>query len=78
MILTIGSILLVLFVSEIFLQALIRYFRKDFQWMITEKDENPDFREIPLKVTESDDNRSYHINSDKIKHILGFKAKKKH
>jgi len=42
----------------------------------TVEDENPDFREIPLKVTESDDNRSYHINSDKIKHILGFKAKK--
>ena len=29
--------------------------------------ENPNFKEIPLEVTESDDQRSYHINSDKIK-----------
>tara|TARA_A100001037_G_scaffold282575_1_gene287294 strand:- start:800 stop:1813 length:1014 start_codon:yes stop_codon:yes gene_type:complete len=27
---------------------------------------------IGIKVTESDDNRSYHINSDKIKRVLGY------
>lgn len=31
--------------------------------------------EIPLEVVPSDDNRSYHINSDKIKNILGFQPK---
>ena len=31
--------------------------------------------EIGIKVTESDDNRSYHINSDKIFRVLGFKPK---
>tara|TARA_A100001037_G_scaffold281380_1_gene285005 strand:+ start:735 stop:1742 length:1008 start_codon:yes stop_codon:yes gene_type:complete len=38
--------------------------------------QNPNFKEIPLEVTESDDQRSYHINSDKIKNILGFTAKR--
>ena len=27
-------------------------------------------------MTESDDKRSYHINSDKINQVLGFKAKR--
>lgn len=31
---------------------------------------------IDLEIIESDDNRSYHINSDKIKNILGFVPKK--
>lgn len=30
---------------------------------------------IPIEVTKSDDPRSYHINSDKIKRILGFQPK---
>ena len=32
---------------------------------------------IPIEIsrTQSDDNRSYHINSDKIKNMLGFVAK---
>ncbi len=30
---------------------------------------------IEIEVTESDDNRSYHINSDKIKNVLGFVPK---
>ena len=29
--------------------------------------------EINLEYTKSDDNRSYHINSNKIKKVLGFK-----
>ena len=39
-------------------------------------------REIPgrspieIKVTPSDDNRSYHINSDKIRRVLGYAPKR--
>lgn len=33
----------------------------------------PDFGEIPIEVTTSDDPRSYHINSDKIFKVLGFR-----
>lgn len=40
------------------------------------ENENPNFKEIPLEMTESDDKRSYHINSDKINQVLGFKAKR--
>ncbi len=32
----------------------------------------PEKGDIPIEVTESDDKRSYHINSDKIKRVLGF------
>ena len=32
----------------------------------------PDRGSLPIEVTESNDNRSYHINSDKIKRVLGF------
>ena len=35
----------------------------------------PDKNEISIEVTPSDDLRSYHINSDKIKNVLGFKPK---
>lgn len=35
----------------------------------------PEKGEIPIVVTDSDDPRSYHINSDKIKNILGFVPK---
>tara|TARA_B100001250_G_scaffold414170_1_gene451040 strand:+ start:1214 stop:2227 length:1014 start_codon:yes stop_codon:yes gene_type:complete len=38
-------------------------------------EEFPDKDEISIEVTPSDDLRSYHINSDKIKKILGFKPK---
>ena len=34
----------------------------------------PELGEIPVIRTKSDDNRSYHINSDKIKKILGYQA----
>ena len=37
--------------------------------------EFPDLGEIPIETTTSNDNRSYHINSDKIKNILGFQPK---
>ena len=37
--------------------------------------EFPEKGQIEIETTESDDNRSYHINSDKIKEILGFKPK---
>lgn len=35
----------------------------------------PEKGEIPLDVEPSNDNRSYHINSDKIKRVLGFQPK---
>lgn len=35
----------------------------------------PDKGDLPIIVTESDDKRSYHINSDKIKRVLGFEPK---
>ncbi len=35
----------------------------------------PEFGSIDIDTTPSDDNRSYHINSDKIKEELGFKPK---
>lgn len=35
----------------------------------------PEKNDIPIEVTTSNDPRSYHINSDKIKRILGFKPK---
>ena len=38
-------------------------------------EEFPEKQEIPIVTTPSDDNRSYHINSDKIKRILGFQPK---
>jgi nucleoside-diphosphate-sugar epimerase len=34
--------------------------------------EFPDNGDIPIVATPSDDNRSYHINSDKIRRILDF------
>ena len=37
--------------------------------------EFPEKGDIPVEVTSSDDNRSYHINSDKIKRVLGFAPK---
>ena len=36
--------------------------------------EFPEIENIPVIKTKSNDNRSYHINSDKIKDVLGFKA----
>ena len=38
-------------------------------------EEFPEKQDIPIVTTPSDDNRSYHINSDKIKRILGFQPK---
>jgi nucleoside-diphosphate-sugar epimerase len=35
----------------------------------------PEKKSIPIEVTESNDPRSYHINSEKIKSALGFKPK---
>lgn len=39
------------------------------------QEEFPEKGEIPIKVTESNDPRSYRVNSDKIKRVLGFAAK---
>ena len=39
------------------------------------EEEFKEFLEIPIKTVESNDNRSYHINSDKIFNSLGFKPK---
>jgi len=39
------------------------------------KEEYPEKSEIGIVTTPSDDNRSYHINSDKVKRILGFSPK---
>ena len=36
----------------------------------------PEFGEIPIAREKSNDNRSYHINSDKIKDVLGFSPKR--
>lgn len=38
--------------------------------------EFPDKAPLDIKVTESNDNRSYHISSEKIKRVLGFEAKR--
>lgn len=43
MILTVGLFLLVLIAAEILFQSLVKYFRKEFQWLITEKDDRPNF-----------------------------------
>ena len=39
------------------------------------KEKFPDKGDLPIVVTESNDLRSYHINSDKIKRVLGFQPK---
>lgn len=39
------------------------------------EDEFPEKGNIPIEVTESDDLRSYHINSGKVKRVLGFEPK---
>lgn len=39
------------------------------------QEEFPEKGEIPIDVTTSDDPRSYHINSQKIKRVLGFEPK---
>jgi len=36
----------------------------------------PEKGDIPIVTTPSDDIRSYHVNSDKIKRVLGFQAKR--
>jgi len=40
------------------------------------EDEFPDKAPIEIVTTESDDNRSYHINSEKINRILGYRPKR--
>jgi nucleoside-diphosphate-sugar epimerase len=40
------------------------------------REEFPDRPEVTIETTESNDPRSYHINSDKIKRALGFVAKR--
>jgi nucleoside-diphosphate-sugar epimerase len=39
------------------------------------EEEFPEKRPIEIVSTPSDDNRSYHINSDKIRKVLGFAPK---
>ncbi len=39
------------------------------------ENEFPEKGEITIETTHSDDNRSYHINSEKIRDVLGFKPK---
>ena len=39
------------------------------------EEEYPELGDIPIDTTPSDDNRSYHINSDKISRTLGFKPR---
>jgi len=38
--------------------------------------EFPEKAEIPIEITPTNDNRSYHINSDKIARKVGFKPKR--
>ena len=40
------------------------------------EEEFPEKGEIEIKTTPSDDNRSYHVNSDKVKNVLGFRPKR--
>ena len=40
------------------------------------EEEFPEKGTIGIKVTETDDNRSYHINSDKIEKAIGYRAKR--
>jgi nucleoside-diphosphate-sugar epimerase len=40
------------------------------------KEEFPEKGEIPIETTPSNDNRSYHVNSDKVKRVLGFEPKR--
>jgi nucleoside-diphosphate-sugar epimerase len=40
------------------------------------EEEMPEKGEISITTTPSNDNRSYHVNSDKIRRILGFKAER--
>jgi nucleoside-diphosphate-sugar epimerase len=40
------------------------------------QEEFPDKGEIPIVTTPTDDIRSYHVNSDKIQRVLGFKPKR--
>ena len=35
----------------------------------------PDYSEIMIETVPSDDQRSYHVNSDKITRVLGFRAR---
>ena len=39
------------------------------------EEEFPEKAPLAIEITSSNDNRSYHINSDKIKRILGFEPK---
>jgi nucleoside-diphosphate-sugar epimerase len=39
------------------------------------QEEFPDKKDIPIVTTPTDDIRSYHVNSDKIQRVLGFKPK---
>jgi nucleoside-diphosphate-sugar epimerase len=40
------------------------------------EEEIPGRREVDIVTTQSDDNRSYHVNSDKIRRVLDFRAKR--
>lgn len=40
------------------------------------EEEMPDLGEIKIETTPSNDNRSYHVNSDKVHRVLGFKPKR--
>ena len=40
------------------------------------EEEFPEKGEIDIVTTPSDDNRSYHVNSDKVKRVLGFEPKR--
>ena len=49
--------------------------RKNPLWKKVVEEFFPNKGNLPIEVTESNDNRSYHINSDKIKNFLGFSPK---
>jgi nucleoside-diphosphate-sugar epimerase len=40
------------------------------------REEFPEKGDIPIVTTPTDDNRSYHVNSDKIRRVLGFQPKR--
>ena len=46
MMLNVGFFILILIAAELLFQSLVKYFRKEFQWLITEKDNCPNFDKI--------------------------------
>ncbi len=64
--------------NQIFNVGFQNYTVRDLAIIVSKtiKAQNKDKKEIDIIFEKSDDNRSYHINSDKIKEVLDFKPKR--